>query len=87
MPIFFSRAAARCLAGMLSVLMVALPVAAQSSDDSVRNSGHLSARSPKSKSTKKKPAAKEDHILRTFQEAARPLLMEELLQLLNAGKD
>ena len=58
LPIFFSRAAARCLAGMLSVLMVVLPVAAQSSDDSVRNSGHLSARSPKSKSTKKKPAGK-----------------------------
>jgi soluble lytic murein transglycosylase len=58
LPIFFSRAAARCLSGVLSVLMVALPVAAQSSDDSVRNSGHLSARSPKSKSTKKKPAGK-----------------------------
>jgi ribonuclease R len=36
---------------------------------------------------KKKPAAKEDHILRTFQEAARPLLMEELLRVLNAGQD
>jgi ribonuclease R len=36
---------------------------------------------------KKKPGAKEDHILRTFQEAARPLLMEELLRLLNVGAD
>ena len=36
---------------------------------------------------KKKPGATEDHILRTFQEAARPLLMEELLQLLNVGQE
>ena len=36
---------------------------------------------------KKKPVAQEDHILRTFQEAARPLLMEELLRLLNVGQD
>jgi hypothetical protein len=28
----------------------------------------------------------EDRILRTFQEAARPLLMEEMLRLLNAGQ-
>ena len=36
---------------------------------------------------KKKPGAKEDHILRTFQEAARPLLAEELLRLLKVGPD
>ena len=39
------------------------------------------------KRRKKKPGAKEDRILRAFQEAARPLLMEELLRLLNAGQD
>ena len=36
---------------------------------------------------KKKPGAQEDRILRTLQEAARPLLMEELLRLLNAGQE
>jgi len=36
---------------------------------------------------KQKPGAQEDRILRTLQEAARPLMMEELLRLLNAGQD
>jgi soluble lytic murein transglycosylase len=41
--------------------MVVLPAAGQSADDSVRNSGHLSARSPRpnsARTTKKKPAGK-----------------------------
>ena len=46
--ILLFRIATRCLAGVLALLMIMLPVAAQ--DDSVRNSGHLSARSPKSRS-------------------------------------
>ncbi|MGC1461948.1 MAG: tetratricopeptide repeat protein, partial [Terracidiphilus sp.] len=60
---FYSRTVARWLAGALSVLMVAQPVAAQTTDDSVRHSGHLSARSTNSKpngakSSKRKSAAK-----------------------------
>ncbi|MHB9074864.1 MAG: ribonuclease R [Desulfobaccales bacterium] len=35
----------------------------------------------------KGPGSMEDRILRTFQEAARPLLLEELLRLLNAGQE
>ena len=51
--------AARCLAGVLSLLMGLLPVAAPGQDDSVRNSGHVSAGSAKSKSGKAKtPGAK-----------------------------
>ena len=56
-PVSIANTAARCLAGMLCALMAVLPVAAQTQDDSVTNSGHLSARSPKSnnaKTTKKK---------------------------------
>ncbi len=34
----------------------------------------------------KGPGSMEDRILQTFQEAARPLLMEELLRLINAGQ-
>ena len=62
-PVPILSVAARCLAAVLSVLMAVSPVAGQTADDSVRKSGHLSARSPKSKSTgtkttKKKPAGK-----------------------------
>ena len=51
-----SRMAARCLAGVLSLLMGVLPLAAQTQDDSVRNSGHLSARSSKSESARRQKA-------------------------------
>ena len=33
------------------------------------------------------PGSKEDRVMHAFQEAARPLLMEELLRALNAGPD
>jgi ribonuclease R len=41
----------------------------------------------KQRRRRKGPGSKEDRVMRAFQEAARPLLMEELLRALNAGPD
>ena len=73
--ILFSRAATRCLAGVLALLLIMLPMAAQTQDDSVRNSGHLSARSaksrPESAKTKSKKATRKQQTAKTRKPLSR----------------
>ncbi len=68
----FSRTAVRCQAGVLCLLMIVPPMAAQTQDDSVRNSGHLSARSAKSKSGNTKAKHKKSNGKRSGTKSRKP---------------